>query len=413
MKATTTPALRIRLISRVKGIVLNRHFNIGNVDYAEWATTVDEQLPGLLNVDEVSFEIAVRKLLCELKSSHTNFYRSDASQPVLPQHAIGATFTSVPFDGVPRWMVLDVFDRSAAAHAGVKPGHVLVAVDDAIVIPPSLPTFQFGQKQQLTLGMPGHRLFKVIVNVPPVNGRRKPLPLVEPYPVSYYCLDTVAVLRIPFFSGSFGIRFSRLLDRTMQLIKSQGCNRLIVDLRGCLGGSLGFARLASYMYPDEIPIGYDLTRSRLQHGYELRQLPRVRMPSTRLGVMLCLARFSAQDKSLVLLTQGLGQQPYHGRIAVLVNEWTNSAGEMLAQFAQDAKVATVIGKQTKGNVLGSTTFDVGAGYCLYLPVFGWYSPNGMYLEGSGVQPDIKVDMDPERLRHGEDPQFEKAIEILR
>ena len=67
------------------------------------------------------------------------------------------------------------------------------------------------------------------------------------------------------------------------------------------------------------------------------------MPNTKLGLLFCLTRFSVQDKSLVLLTQGLGKQPFHGRVVVLVNEWTNSAGEMAAQFAKDTKLATVVG----------------------------------------------------------------------
>jgi hypothetical protein len=62
------------------------------------------------------------------------------------------------------------------------------------------------------------------------------------------------------------------------------------------------------------------------------------MPSSKLGLLFCLARFSVQDKPLVLLTQGLGKRPFHGRVVVLVNEWTNSAGKMAAQFAKHAKL---------------------------------------------------------------------------
>jgi C-terminal processing protease CtpA/Prc len=166
------------------------------------------------------------------------------------------------------------------------------------------------------------------------------------------------------------------------------------------------------MCPDKIPIGYDITPKRLQRGFDLAQLPRVPMPSTRLGLLYCLLRFSLQDKSLVLLTQGLGNQPFHGHIVLLVNEWTNSAGEIVAQFARDTKLAIVVGKQTRGNVLGSTTFDVGGGYRLYLPIFGWYGPSGNSSEGSGVQPDVSVDVNPDRLCYGSDAQFEKALEIL-
>src|SRR6266581_3906798 len=49
------------------------------------------------------------------------------------------------------------------------------------------------------------------------------------------------------------------------------------------------------------------------------------MPRTRAALALTLARFAFQDKSLVLLTQGLGPQPFHGKVVILVSEWTNSA----------------------------------------------------------------------------------------
>jgi C-terminal processing protease CtpA/Prc len=223
---------------------------------------------------------------------------------------------------------------------------------------------------------------------------------------------SAGLLRIPFFSGTFGVRFSRSLDVAVKALKAQGCDRLIIDLRGCIGGGLGFARLVSYLCPERIPIGYDVTRKRLLQGYSVADLPRVPMPHTRLGVLLCLARFSVQDKSLVLLTQGLGEQPFHGRVAVLINEWTASAGEMAAQFVKDTKLGTVIGQKTMGQVLGSEIFHVGYGYRVYLPIFGWYSPAGNHTEGSGVQPDVPIDIDPEDLAHGHDGQLGKALEIV-
>jgi C-terminal processing protease CtpA/Prc len=220
------------------------------------------------------------------------------------------------------------------------------------------------------------------------------------------------LLRVPFFPGSFGIRFSKLLKAAVDDLKAKGCDRLIIDLRGCLGGSLGFANLVSYLCADRIPIGYDVTRKRLRQGYTVTELPRVPMPRTKAGVLYCLARFAVQDKSLMLLTQGLGRQPFHGQVVVLVNEFTNSAGEMVAQFAKDTKLATLVGEKTMGNVLGSTTFDVGNGYTLYMPIFGWYSPNGNYTEGSGVQPDILVGIDPEALARGSDAQLNAALHVL-
>src|SRR5208337_1381865 len=112
-------------------------------------------------------------------------------------------------------------------------------------------------------------------------------------------------------------------------------------------------------------------------GYDVAQLPRVRMPDTRVGVLFKLAQFSVRDKSLVLLTQGLGEQPFHGHMAVLVNEKTSSAGEMAAQFAKDTKLATLIGQKTAGLVL-----------------------------------DVPVDIDPVCLAEGKDTQLNKALEML-
>lgn len=406
-------AARLKVVSRAKSIVVKHHFNIGNINYTDWSRAVDEQIPNLLMMDDNAFEEGVRNLLCKLKSSHTNFYRSDTN-PTMPQHVVGATLRSVPRRGVPYWMFLDIFEDSPAARAGIRPGHLLIDIDGMAAIPPAFPEFHFGQEHQVTVELPDRKeTMSLVLHVPPRRRRGRRPPLLEPKCLSYRMLGSVGMLKIPFFSGAFGIRFSRLLDAAVESLKTEGCDRLIIDLRGCLGGSLGFARLASYLSPDRISIGYDVTRQRLQRGYDVAQFPRVPMPSSTLGLLFCLARFSIQDKSLVLLTQGLGKQPFHGRIVVLVNEWTNSAGEMAAQFAKDTKLATVVGKQTQGNVLGATMFNVGYGYQLYLPIFGWYSPSGKYTESSGVRPDFEIDIDPERLAWGEDAQIETALELVR
>ena len=406
------PAVRLKVISRVKTIVVKHHFNIGNINYADWSRAVDEQIPALLTADDNVFEEGVRSLLSQLKSSHTNFYRSD-THPTMPQHAIGATLRSVTRDGAPRWMFLDVFEDGPAACAGVSPGHHLISVNGTPAVPPSFPLFRFGHEHHVTTEIPLEKEARnIVLSVPPKRAKGRRPPLVEPKSVSHRILRNIGILKISFFSGAFGIRFSGLLDTAVESLKAQGCDRLIIDLRGCLGGSLGFARLVSYLCPDRIPIGFDITRKRLERGYTVAQLPRVPMPNTKLGLLFCLTRFSVQDKSLVLLTQGLGKQPFHGRVVVLVNEWTNSAGEMAAQFAKDTKLATVVGIQTRGNVLGSTMFNVGNGYQLYLPIFGWYSPSGNCAEGSGVLPDVPVDIDPDRLAYGDDAQVKKALELL-
>ena len=166
------------------------------------------------------------------------------------------------------------------------------------------------------------------------------------------------------------------------------------------------------MCPDRVAIGHSLTPSRLRSGYDPEALPRVPMPSTRAELVVTLARFGFRDKSVMLLTQGLGQQPFHDRIVVLVNEWTNSAAEMVANFAAENRLATIVGQKTRGNVLGAANFRVGSGYWLRLPVFGWFTSKGHTLEGSGVEPDVPLEISPEALAQGTDNQLNKAIEIV-
>jgi carboxyl-terminal processing protease len=112
------------------------------------------------------------------------------------------------------------------------------------------------------------------------------------------------------------------------------------------------------------------------------------------------------------MTQGLGPQPFHGKIVLLVNEWTNSAAEMVTSFAAEHDLAAVVGTKTAGNVLGAANFKVASGYWVRLPIFGWYTSRGESLDGKGVTPHISVDVDPCRLISGVDQQMEKAVAVI-
>ena len=147
-------------------------------------------------------------------------------------------------------------------------------------------------------------------------------------------------------------------------------------------------------------------------GYDRETLPRVPMPANKFEAVVTLGLFAFRDKSVVLMTQGLGPQPFHGKIVLLVNEWTNSAAEMLAGFAAENDLATIVGTNTAGNVLGAANFKVGSGYWVRLPIFGWYTSKGESLDGKGVAPHICVGVDPCQLSAGVDQQMDRALEVL-
>src|SRR5579863_2294684 len=61
-----TPKQRTQILASVKQGILKHHFNVGGVDYHEWARRFDERSASLLGVDIEEFEGGVRRALAEL-----------------------------------------------------------------------------------------------------------------------------------------------------------------------------------------------------------------------------------------------------------------------------------------------------------------------------------------------------------
>jgi C-terminal processing protease CtpA/Prc len=403
---------RSQILKAIKKLVLAHHINVAGIDYDAWTARVDCRAEELLTTDLAGFEDGVRQLLAELKTSHTVFYHS-LPKELPPQHTINASLQDLMLDDHHKWMFLDVFEDGPADRAGIKPGDILDAVDGTPCPPPATLSFAIGQTHRLLVAKRGTRSAQeVVIEVPMRKGTKQRPPIVEPKSPIYAKIGRdIGLLRITYFPGAAGMEFAKALDRALNDLKQQDCKRLIVDLRGNIGGGLGFARLASYMCPGQIAIGHSLTPRRLRETYKPEALPRVPMPRSRPELLLTLARFSVRDKSVMLLTQGLGEQPFHKRIVVLVNEWTNSAAEMVANFAAENGLATIVGQKTRGNVLGAVNFKAGSGYWLRLPVFGWFTSKGHSLEGNGVDPDVSVEISQEALADGQDNQMAKAVDI--
>ena len=413
MTIPSSPKNRQRILSNIKKRVIASHINVADIDYEAWLRLVDEREAALLPATIDAFEDGVRNLLLELRSSHTAFYHELPTR-FPPQHTINATLISAKgCNGCSGWVFLDVFTEGPAYNAGIRPGDFLLKVDGVEQFPPDLPVFAIGKMHKLTIYQGTQPYRDIEVQVPHAKGTKQRPPIVEPRSIVHSMpRPGIGLLKIAHFSGSLGMRFASELDRAVSDLKAQGCTRLIVDLRGNIGGSLGFARLASYLCPNQVPIGHSLTPQRLRKGYTLDQLPRVPMPNNRIELGVTLARFAVQDKSLMLLTQGLGPQPFHGKTVMLINEWTNSAAEIVAAFGKEAGLATVLGEKTRGNVLGAANFAVGKGYWLRLPVFGWFSSEGKSLEGVGVAPNVEVGMLPSLVTDRRDAQLDRAMAIL-
>jgi len=81
------------------------------------------------------------------------------------------------------------------------------------------------------------------------------------------------------------------------------------------------------------------------------------------------------------MTEGLGPRPFHGKVAVLINEHTLSAGEMVTAYIAENHLATLVGTRTGGQVLGGGNFTAGHGFVLRLPAAA--CTPGAGVEGGG------------------------------
>jgi carboxyl-terminal processing protease len=224
--------------------------------------------------------------------------------------------------------------------------------------------------------------------------------------------EGIGWLKVTMFPGAVGIDLAKMLDVAFAHLRDS--SRLIVDLRGNTGGGIGGLRLMSYLSPGKTEVGYSLTRSRKEKGYKRGELPTFgRIPSHKPTLLWLALRYGFIDKSIVVVTEGLGVRPYHRRVVILVNEHTASAGEMVAAFAAENGLATIVGAKTPGRLLSGRTFRVGSGYILGIPVAAYLTWEGRLIEGKGVAPTVTVEMKPEQLLGGEDSQMQKALEVVR
>ena len=414
----TLSAETIRPItSRIVDLLENKcvSMNGRRVDWAEHFKAAQSDLESSPSPNEL--ERRVTEVLERGGLSHVAFFHGTAHQ-VPARYAICATFFETDTLDGRRWMFQDVHEGGPAHEAGIRPGDVLLQVDGELSKPPVTPRFRIGQDAVVVVRRPYEEQRNVTVQLPKAEPRRKDKgtpPMAIPTPVAGRLLEPgIGYVRVAFFPGASGQPFARLFDAAVRSLAE--CERLIVDLRGNLGGFVGALRLMSYLTPNRLPVGYSLTRRGATRGTSPERLPALdRLPESSVDKIRMLWRFKVlhRDRSVRLVTEGLGPKPFHGRIVMLVNEHTASAAEMVAGFASERRLATLVGMRTAGQVLGGANFSVGQNFTLRLPAAAWHTWNGDTLEGVGVTPHVRTPVDAAALASGVDPQFKAALETVR
>ena len=357
------------------------------------------------------FEQALDGLLRDLKTSHTGFFH-EARPRSAGRIAMAATLTKADTaeDGK-RWVFQDVHPGGVAAAVGIESGDVLIAVNDEELIPPAATPFRLGESYTLTVRKRDGSTMRPTLAIP--GSREKQRPIVVPdQVVSARKLDAdVGYVRVSMFPGVLGIDVARDISRA---ISDLACSRLVVDLRGNTGGGIGCLRLMSHLCADRRGVGYSVGRKLARKGYDKERLPQFdRIPSSKLQVLPLIVKFGLAGRSVAVFTEGLLTQRHHGHVAMLVNEHSASAAEMVAAFASEYQLATLVGTKTAGRLVATSAFKVGFGYRVVMPVATYFTWKGANLEGQGLAPTIEEPFSFEASVQGRDNQLERAMQIVR
>lgn len=104
-------------------------------------------------------------------------------------------------------------------------------------------------------------------------------------------------------------------------------------------------------------------------------------------------------------------------IAVLVDQNSASASEIFAGAIKDYNYGTLIGTKTFGKGIVQTVFSLPEGDAIKITTAKYFTPDGNYIHGVGIEPDIELEY---QFMGGEndeysvdlDNQIQKAIEVL-
>ncbi|MFZ5821024.1 MAG: S41 family peptidase [Chloroflexota bacterium] len=100
-------------------------------------------------------------------------------------------------------------------------------------------------------------------------------------------------------------------------------------------------------------------------------------------------------------------------LVVLINEGTASASEIVAGAIQDYGRGKLVGVTSygKGSVQNWIPLSNEQG-AVRVTIAKWLTPNERTIHQEGLAPDVEVELTDEDRRAGNDPQLERAIEVL-
>jgi carboxyl-terminal processing protease len=240
--------------------------------------------------------------------------------------------------------VTNVSAEGPSEKAGLKVGDKFITVGDSTVAGTNINSEKIKKLLRGERGSPVKVVLLRGTNKIPVTITRGTIPLYS-VDAAYLVDSTTGLIHVSRFSGTTYREFMY----SMEKLQKQGMKNLVLDLRGNGGGILNEA----VSMADE---------------------------------------FLDQDK-LIVYTQGDKQERIDfnckrpglfeaGKLAILVDEGSASASEVLAGAVQDWDRGTIIGRRTFGKGLVQEQYNLSNGAALRLTVARYYTPSGRSIQKS-------------------------------
>jgi len=155
------------------------------------------------------------------------------------------------------------------------------------------------------------------------------------------------------FQGDAATGFAEAVEA----LKKQGMRKLVVDLRSNPGGSLGIVlKIADILLPN--------------------------------GMILDIVDRSGRSSAYYSDAECLDMP-----LAILINENSASASEVLAGAVKDHGVGIIVGKTSFGKGIVQQIYEFEDGSGMQQTIARYYTPSGSYIHGVGITPDVEVELE--------------------
>lgn len=365
--------------------IVNQKYVDPNFNQVDWQSVRTR----LLNAEYSSTDqayAALRQALGELGDRYTRFLDPEQYQALSNQTSGELTGVGMRLQldqQINRIVVAEPMENSPAMLAGIQSGDHILQIDgqptDEMRVEQAAQLIrgEVGTQIKLKLFRPGFQEFEVTL-----TRSRIALPAVN-YSLKQEGSNKIGYIRLKEFSSHAAEQMSSAIAN----LEQQNVDGFVLDLRGNPGGLL-YASI-------------DIAKMWLSQGDIVRTVNRDGFGED----------FEAKGKALTNLP-----------LAVLVDNNSASASEILAGALQDNGRATIIGGQTFGKALVQSVHQLSDGSGLAVTIAHYYTPNGTDISHKGITPDIQVDMNSaEQLRAStngsllgthEDPCYLQAISNL-